>query len=287
MTGRCQLPVATVPQAPPTAARADDTTTRPKRSASTAESGQRDSRTRLGWRGQSWCSSSTLGPPNCVSTAAVIAVLIGQPCHGSMEVFLPVGRHPSRRTGNWLVQGMVLWWEEVRALIHLLVAVVEEPVLTRLEALDERVPAGPCVGRRMLLGRVIAAANMSALGASAKVKPPRAALLALQAAGSAGWHCDLDTRRLGHGGPPVWREWATSLSAVADTGVRVQLPIADMASSSHTPECGLNIARRCDAKFPTYGCGPKRSRATSEGTRLAGCCGWATASQTGPSGTSW
>jgi hypothetical protein len=115
-----------------------------------------------------------------------------------MQVVLPIRRHPSRRPGNRPVGGVVLWREEVRALVHLLVAVVVEPVFARLEARDQRVRAGEGVSRCMLSGRGVATADMAALGASAKMKPPAALPLALLAAWTAGWNGDIDTRRLRH-----------------------------------------------------------------------------------------
>ena len=64
-------------------------------------------------------------------------------------------------------------------------AVVPEPVLAGLEALDHRVPGGREV-RGGVLGRGgVAAADVAALGAAAQVHPPAAGRVALGAAGAA------------------------------------------------------------------------------------------------------
>ena len=53
-------------------------------------------------------------------------------------------------------------------------AIVVKPVLARLEALDDRVAGRGVVFRRMLIWRTVAAADVAAFGASAKVQPPSA-----------------------------------------------------------------------------------------------------------------
>jgi hypothetical protein len=52
--------------------------------------------------------------------------------------------------------------------------VVVKPMLARLEARDYRVPRRGVVFRCMLIRRTVAAADVTAFGASAKMKPPSA-----------------------------------------------------------------------------------------------------------------
>ena len=58
----------------------------------------------------------------------------------SVQVRLPVRRHVTAGPGRGLVLRVVGRWSQRRPVVRLLGAVVPEPVLTRLEALDELVP---------------------------------------------------------------------------------------------------------------------------------------------------
>ena len=51
---------------------------------------------------------------------------------------LPVSGHPTRGSRHRLVERVVTGWSEGRSLEVLLGAVVPEPILARLEALDDR-----------------------------------------------------------------------------------------------------------------------------------------------------
>ena len=93
-------------------------------------------------------------------------------CGSSVQVRLPVQRHPSRRAGGRLTDGVVFGWGESGALIGSLIAVVVVPVLAGLEACDQRMAAGLGVGGGVLGGGSVAAADVAALGAAAQVKPP-------------------------------------------------------------------------------------------------------------------
>ena len=62
--------------------------------------------------------------------------------------------------------------DKFRAGEEFLRPVVVKPALTPLEARDYRVSGGGVMFRCMLTGRIIAAANVTALGASAKMQPP-------------------------------------------------------------------------------------------------------------------
>ena len=75
--------------------------------------------------------------------------------------------------------------------------IVVKPLLARLEARDDRVTGGSVVFRCMLIRRTITAADVTTLGASAKMEPPRTGRRAFDAAGAA-WLCRLvDTVPLG------------------------------------------------------------------------------------------
>ena len=93
-------------------------------------------------------------------------------CGSSVQVRLPVQRHPSRRAGGRLTDGVVFGWGESGALIGSLIAVVVVPVLAGLEAGDQWMAAGLGVGGGVLGGGSVAAADVAALGAAAQVKPP-------------------------------------------------------------------------------------------------------------------
>ena len=125
-------------------------------------------------------------------------------CGSSVQVRLPVQRHPSRRAGGRLTDGVVFGWGKSGALIGSLIAVVVVPVLAGLEACDQRMAAGLGVGGGVLGGGSVAAADVAALGAAAQVKPPPVALLALLAAGAARRGTDVDARRLAHGRAFRW-----------------------------------------------------------------------------------
>ena len=67
-----------------------------------------------------------------------------------------------------------MWGRQLNAFEHLLILVVEEPVLPRFEARNHRMSRGGRVFRGVLAGRTVATADVTTLGASAEVKPPTA-----------------------------------------------------------------------------------------------------------------
>src|SRR5262252_6454486 len=96
---------------------------------------------------------------------------------------------------------MVVRWGQLRAgVVELTCLVAPEPGLPRLEAADDRVPGGLRVRGRVLLRRVVAAADVPALGAAAQVEPPAAGLLAVGASGPARRDGGIDTWQRGHAG---------------------------------------------------------------------------------------
>lgn len=87
-------------------------------------------------------------------------------------MLLPVGRNGTRGTGNRLIERVVPPLGERRSAYVLLGPVVVEPVLPGLEALDHGVPGLVAVRAGVLTGGVVAAADVTAGGAPAEVKPP-------------------------------------------------------------------------------------------------------------------
>jgi hypothetical protein len=83
----------------------------------------------------------------------------------SMQPPLPVGGDTP--SGSWrrLVQWMMFWRREPRAVIKLLVSVVIEPMFSGFETGDQRMPGGFGVGGGVLARRLVAAADVAAPGA--------------------------------------------------------------------------------------------------------------------------
>ena len=63
-----------------------------------------------------------------------------------MKVPLPVSRYVTPRSWDRLVEWMMVWGSQLGSVRELIRVVVPEPVLLRLEALDDRVPS---LGRMM------------------------------------------------------------------------------------------------------------------------------------------
>jgi len=110
---------------------------------------------------------------------------------------LPVCRHRPCRSGRGLIQRVAVRGVKFRPLEGFFRAVVVKPVLARLEARNDRVTRGGEVFRRMLIWRTITAADVTTLGASAKMEPPRARRRAFDAACSAWLYRRVDTLSLG------------------------------------------------------------------------------------------
>src|SRR6185503_2896122 len=111
------------------------------------------------------------------------------------ELRLPVGRHRALRPGDSLPERVAVGRRQLRSLDELLGAVVVEPVLTRLEALDQRVAGLLLMSGRVPGGRVVAAADVPAGGAAAQVQPPPSARRALGASFPAGSNRLVDVAR--------------------------------------------------------------------------------------------
>src|SRR6516165_7538473 len=107
----------------------------------------------------------------------------------AIQMPFPVRGHGADGSWDRLVNGVAGRVGGVGSVSELVGAVVVEPVLFGLEALDDRMP-GLLVMRACVLARgVVAAADVAAAGASAQVQPPSrgGARQALQAAGAARW----------------------------------------------------------------------------------------------------
>src|SRR5262245_13670611 len=89
-----------------------------------------------------------------------------------VEQRLPVCRYSSGWSGHRLVQRMRVRRGKSWTGKEFTGTVVVKPALTWLETCDNRVMGRGVVLRRMLVRRIIAAANMATLGASAKLQPP-------------------------------------------------------------------------------------------------------------------
>ena len=109
-----------------------------------------------------------------------------------MQVELPVGRDPVARARRGLVDRVRGRRGELGPVDVPFGAEVPEPGLTGLEAAHDRVPGLGRVRTGMLGRRGVAAPDVPALGAAAQVEPPPAGVLALCAAGAAGWHRGID-----------------------------------------------------------------------------------------------
>jgi hypothetical protein len=91
-----------------------------------------------------------------------------------MQATLPITRHATGRTGHRLIDGMTVGWGEGGAVDVLLRPIVVEPILVRLEAPDNLVARLGDMLARVLGWRVIAAANVAAIGATPEMEPPAA-----------------------------------------------------------------------------------------------------------------
>ncbi len=85
---------------------------------------------------------------------------------------LPVRGHGAGRPGDRLIERTTIGRCQRGSFEELLGAVVVEPLLTWLEAPNHGMSGCPVMGARVLAGRVVAAPDLSARRAAAKVQPP-------------------------------------------------------------------------------------------------------------------
>jgi hypothetical protein len=93
----------------------------------------------------------------------------------SVQPPLPLARHAISRAERRLVERVVGWGSQLRAFEVLVALVVVEPVLARLEAMDDGVLLRRRMLARVLRGGLVAAADVTALPAAAQVEPPASA----------------------------------------------------------------------------------------------------------------
>jgi hypothetical protein len=120
---------------------------------------------------------------------------------------------------------------------------VEEPVFAGFEAADDRVAGGLCIRCGVLGRRVVAAADVTALGAPAQLQP-----LAFNPTGPAGWNRNVDSRYGVH---------------VASPRIRVPVDHVTAASGPDPPQ---------GPRGPSV-LSPRPPRKWSEGTATACCRG--------------
>ena len=84
----------------------------------------------------------------------------------------PVGRNSSGRSRYGLIFRMRMRRKQLYTLDHRLLLVIVEPILTRLETGDDRMPRCRCMPGCMLTRRAVAASDMPALRAPTEMKPP-------------------------------------------------------------------------------------------------------------------
>src|SRR3954447_9243778 len=109
-----------------------------------------------------------------------------------MDLGAPVRGDEPGRAGHRLVLRPVLRVRQPPGAVVVLPAVVPEPVLAGLEALDDRVAGRLEVRGRVLHRGRVAAADVPALRAAAQVHPPALRGLALRAPGTARRHRRVD-----------------------------------------------------------------------------------------------
>jgi hypothetical protein len=101
-----------------------------------------------------------------------------------MQSLLPIGRNPSGRPRNRLLDRVMSRRREARSRRVILAPIVVKPVLTRLEARNDRVTRFTGVVACVLLRRVVTAADVTALCAPTEVEPPAADGFTLDASGA-------------------------------------------------------------------------------------------------------
>src|ERR1700683_5002495 len=84
----------------------------------------------------------------------------------------PIGWNPPRRPGYCLIQRMRMRRKQLRALDHPPLLIIVEPILTRLEAGNDRMPCRCRMLGCMLTRRTVTASDVPTLGTPTEMKPP-------------------------------------------------------------------------------------------------------------------
>jgi hypothetical protein len=92
--------------------------------------------------------------------------------HQLVQQSFPIGWNSPRGPRYGLIFWMRMRGKQLRTLNRPLLLVIEEPILTRLEAGNDRMPGFRCMLRGVLARRTVAATNVPTLRTSTEVKPP-------------------------------------------------------------------------------------------------------------------
>jgi len=84
----------------------------------------------------------------------------------------PVGWYPSFRSGHGLICRMRMRRKQLHSFDHPLLLVIEEPILTRFEAGNDRMPGRGGMLGCMLARRTVAASDVPTLCAPPQMEPP-------------------------------------------------------------------------------------------------------------------
>jgi hypothetical protein len=118
-----------------------------------------------------------------------------------MQLLIPVDGYATDRSGHRLVQRMVIRWNQFGAVDVVLDCVVPEPVLARLEAVDDAMARTRRVVPGVLGRRGVATADVAATSAASEMEPPAAGCQALEAASATRRHGRIDFGVVWHRGP--------------------------------------------------------------------------------------
>src|ERR1700722_7638540 len=89
-----------------------------------------------------------------------------------MQQRFPIGWNSPCRSRCWLILRMRMWPKQLPPLDHSPLLVVVEPILTRLEAGNDRMPCYRRMFGRMLARRTVAATDVPTLRTPTEMKPP-------------------------------------------------------------------------------------------------------------------
>ena len=162
----------------------------------------------------------------------------------SVQMVLPIGWDAPRRSGYRLVEGVMVRWCQGGALEEAVGAVIPEPILSWLEALDHRVARGSGVASGVLARRVVAASDVAALRAPSQVEPPATRLDALDAAGAAR-RSHLIDGRVSHrtvAPPSRWPRLARPAGMLSSSLIMVPPLCEGLAAGRHAGRCRRRAA---------------------------------------------
>ncbi len=131
--------------------------------------------------------------PSSYTDSSALGISISN-CHALLvEEAFPVCGYPARRPRHRLTRRMRVRAGQLGTVKSFSRSIVVEPILPRLEAIDDRMAGFRAVLRRMLARRTVAAADVPAFGASAQVQPPSVCSQALDATRTAWFRVQIDS----------------------------------------------------------------------------------------------